>query len=331
MFTYPWIVLALDIIPTLFTVVGNGIFFFTIWKTKSAHTPANTLLAFLSVTDLLVGTICQPLFIATMLQSPVPCCTVEMMVYNFVFGITSWTSFLCICLISVDRFFAVYYPYRYRAFATCKRFAFITAAIFAVSLAYTTIDVIFYEQSQIAFLIFLIVFQSSVLLVTIVLYALVYKVICRQRKMYSAQFHRGMLKRRHRKDEKKSKTVAWILMAFVCCSLPYTSYLVQMVLFYEKESKFLQSFGAWVNFLFLFNSAVNPLIYFLKRSDIRYAAKRIILRNFHSLRFSQDAANAEEKVQYNAQTKTILIHSNIVGRGNRNRASRTPANHLLEK
>ena len=308
MFAYPWIVLALDIVPTLFTVVGNGIFFFTIWKTKSAHTPSNTLLAFLSVTDLLVGIICQPLFIATMLQSPVPCCTVEMMVYNFVFGITSWTSFLCICLISADRFFAVYYPYRYRAFATCKKFAYITAVIFTVSLAYTTIDVIFYEQSQITFLIFLIVFQTIVLLVTFVLYTLVYRVIHRQRKMYGAQRRRGMLERRCRKDEGKSKTVAWILVAFAFCSLPYTSYLIQMVLFYEKESKFLQSFGAWVNFLFLFNSAVNPLIYFLKRSDIRYAAKRIILRNFHLLRFSQGEANAEEKVQYNVQTRTVLIH-----------------------
>ena len=306
MFPYTWIILALDIVPALFTIIGNSIFFVTIWKTRAIHTPSNMLLGFLSITDLLVGVLCQPLFVITILQSPVPCCTDVMVAYNFIFGVTSWNSFLFIALISADRYFAVFYPYRYRAFATCKKFTYITAIVFAVSLSYTTIDILFYERSTIAFLIFLIVFQSMVVIVTIFIYIFVYRAVLRQRRMFDRvpRLRRRKMRKRNKTDERNSKTIALILIAFIISSLPYISYHIQMLLYYTKGIKFLSSFGTWVNFLFLLNSAINPLVYFIKRSDIREAAKRILHRKFKCL-----GINREEIVRFNVQTAKVFTPS----------------------
>ena len=304
MLAYTWIILTLDIAPALFTVIGNGIFFVTIWKTRTIHTPSNMLLGFLSITDLLVGVLCQPLFVISILQSPVPCCTDVMVAYNFVFGVTSWNSFLCIGLISADRYSAIFHPYRYLAFATCKKIVYIAAIVFAVSLSYTTIDALFYEKSTIVFLVFLIVVQSMVVIVTIFTYIFIYRAVLRQKRMFNKAPHlrSRQLRKMNKIDEGNSKTIALILIAFVITSLPYISYYIQMLLYYTNGSKFLSGFGTWVNFLFLLNSAINPLIYFMKRSDIRKAARRILRRKFKCLRIYQETNHHEEIVRFNVRT-----------------------------
>ena len=296
--------------PALLTIIGNSIFFVTIWKTKSMHTPSNTLLGFLSITDLLVGIVCQPLFVVTMLQMPAPCCTDLMLAYNFAFGVTSWNSFLCIGLITADRFSAVFYPYRYRAFATCRKFTYITAIVFGVSISYTTADVILYQKSKIVFLSFLITVNSLVVTSIVVTYILVYRVALRQRKFLTLpQAHRRRLRKKCSTSDGHTKTIPLILVAFIICSLPLISYHIQMLLYYTHGSQFISGLGTWANLLFLSNSAINPLIYFMRRGDIRKAAKRLLCRNFKDSRLNQGVNSDDDIVHYSTQARKVFLLS----------------------
>ena len=279
-----WIIFALDIIPVLFTIIGNAVFFITIMKTSTLHTPSNILLAFLSATDFMVGVLCQPLFIVSLFEYSVPCCTRVMHAYNFIFYLTSWNSFLCIVVITVDRYCAVFYPYKYREKASCRKFCYMTTAFLAVSGIYSTIHAMFYERAKTGFLVFHIAFHSSILILTITLYSLVLRVVIRQRKSMRLplqQHARRKIRRKQQAEKGRAYTIALILLALVISTTPHIFYEIKMLLVYSNNSKFIQGFGKWVNFLFLLNSAFNPLIYFLKRNDIRRAACRMLRRSCH--------------------------------------------------
>ena len=279
MLTQSWILLTLDIIPALFTIVGNSIFFITILKTSSLHTPSNTLLAFLSLSDLMVGVLCQPLFILTLIQPPQPCCTCEMKAYNFTFDAIVWTSFLYIVLITADRLIAVFHPFRYREVASCKKFAFIATSVFAVSILLATAKTLFYKHSRITFLLLEQWLMILALLFILISYILIYRVMLRKNRtaLPANSGSEQNSRKTDRNERSKTKTVAFILIAFISCTAPYTAYNIQMYLFYVDKSEFIPGFGIWTNFLFLLNSAINPIIYFMKRSDIRLASKRLIL------------------------------------------------------
>ena len=277
MLTQSWILLTLDIIPALFTIVGNSIFFITILKTSSLHTPSNTLLAFLSLSDLMVGVLCQPLFIIILIQPPQPCCTNEMQAYNFAFRLTVWASFLGIVFITADRCLAIFKPFRYHEFASCKKYAFIAITMSIMSLCYTIVKLLFYIQSQTTFILIEVILMLLILAFILMTYTMIYRLMRRKRRRIGSQANQAQNPRRAGKsDGSKTKTVALILIAFISCTAPYIAYNIQMYLFYVDKSEFIPGFGIWTNFLFLLNSAINPIIYFMKRSDIRLASKRFI-------------------------------------------------------
>lgn len=273
-----WIILAVDILPSLFTVIGNSIFFLTIWKTRSLHTPSNTLLGFLSIIDLMVGVVCQPLFMATLFQPRGPCCTPPVFAYNFAFFLTSWNSYLCIMLVTIDRFFAVIYPFKYLEFVSCKRMFYTAGLVFTVSTTFAVIRLLLYDESRTSFILIKVILQLIVLALVIACYGLIFREMKRQQKRIEGLKDRAGRKRRKeaKVERARTRTVALILLTYVLCTIPYSIYLVQMYLFYTKRSKFISGFGEWVNFLYLLISAMNPLIYFTNRSDMRPAAKRLL-------------------------------------------------------
>lgn len=58
---------VLNAIFSLIAAAGNGVILLVIWKTSSLHTPSNSLLFGLALTDFFVGLLTQPLYLATRL------------------------------------------------------------------------------------------------------------------------------------------------------------------------------------------------------------------------------------------------------------------------
>ena len=281
MSTQSLIIITLDVISGLVTIIGNAIFFVTISYTPSLHTPSNVLLACLSLSDILVGVLCQPLFIAVILQPSQPCCMRLDQVYNFTFLVLAGTSFSLLVLITGDRFLAIFYPFKYIEFASCRKSTYIAIVVFTACLLYAAMDALFYKRAQILF----ILVETSLMILTlsfnVISYILIYRVIHQKRRTVRAVEKSDELSHRqtNRTDRVKTNTVAFILLAFIGCTTPYIANATQMLLYYTKQIKFMPHFMEWTDFLFLLNSAINPLIYFLRRSDFRQAAKRLLFRN----------------------------------------------------
>lgn len=108
----------------------NSVALFAMWKTRALHTPSNTLLSGLAATDLAVGCVLQPLYIAMKLleihQHLAPYCPLRIALETLTM-VVSGTSFLILTFIAVERYLALYLHLRYKALITCQRMAFCLA------------------------------------------------------------------------------------------------------------------------------------------------------------------------------------------------------------
>lgn len=119
----------------LTTVLGNGAIMLVIWKTRALHSPSSTLLFCLAATDLLVGLIGQPSFvafkIAELLEKFKAYCDLRMT--QFVFGWTTCgSSFIILSVISIDRLLALTLHLRYDNTMTVARAVAVALAVWVL-------------------------------------------------------------------------------------------------------------------------------------------------------------------------------------------------------
>ena len=273
-------------------------FFITLLKTASLHTPSNALLGAMCVTDLLVGLLCQPMHIAVLLSKPGPCCPPLIKAFNFIYYWSCWNSFVCSLLITMDRYAAICYPYKYRQLASCRKYIYLTLCIFIFFAVHSAIRLLFYKKSEISFISVAIGLELVIIVTVVVIYVKIYKVafLQRRRKVVSI----GAIDGRQRpqisaKEESRTNTVAIILCVFVICYIPYTVFGVSKILFYLRKMDYSVNFGIWANYLVLFNSCLNPMIYCARSQDIRRAAIRIFIpRNNYGRDSTRAMANGEQ-------------------------------------
>lgn len=98
-------------------LLGNCAILITIWKTSSLHSAANILLTSLAVSDLAVGLLVQPFYIAVM-QSGIP---TVVLFFNILVYFFCCASFITITAITIDRMLVLQFHLRYRAVVTTFR------------------------------------------------------------------------------------------------------------------------------------------------------------------------------------------------------------------
>eukprot|EP00112_Aurelia_sp_Birch-Aquarium-sp1_P015378 Seg3401.2 transcript_id=Seg3401.2/GoldUCD/mRNA.D3Y31 product="Trace amine-associated receptor 3" protein_id=Seg3401.2/GoldUCD/D3Y31 len=210
-----------DILLTLWTIAGNAICIFTFAKTRSLHTRSNVLVGALCVTDLYAGLIMQPIFLSIcfILPSQIDVSSLyATSIPTYHFGFVS--SFCLTYLVTMDRYFAIWHPFRYTEVVTARRYYY---AIF-MALFIALIVTIIAEYRRYELFICNLVLQTFIIPQVIICYVLIYRVICRKRKV---QVSIGNIdgcdraKAREQKEEnKKAYTIGIIIVVFLACYSP---------------------------------------------------------------------------------------------------------------
>ncbi|XP_072123255.1 5-hydroxytryptamine receptor 1B-like [Mobula birostris] len=132
---------------TLATVVSNGFVIVTIYQTRKLHTPANILIGSLAVTDLMVALLVMPISIVytvsgtwsfgqivcdIWLSSDITCCT---------------ASILHLCVIALDRYWAITDAVEYSARRTPERAAGMIVTVWVISVC-ISIPPLFWRQAK---------------------------------------------------------------------------------------------------------------------------------------------------------------------------------------
>ena len=306
----------------LAAVTGNVVVLWLFYKHKSLRTISNRFLASLSMADVFVGLVIDPYWIVIR-------CWIQPEVHSNLFMITimlkiqtTVATTLNSCCVSIDRFIAIRFPFRYQDILTKRRCYAVIILVWFISLSLPFLIFLKERLEKLELFVFIAFTMCLVpLLVVCFCYILIFK-------LARKQFRRILLAKnipdsgenvrfRVMQNFKAIKTVGFVLSACIITWMP--SVVLQLVTFYYIEEakrcrlrkiKFVVS--PWVQAIAFTSSAINPLIYYFRNSDFRRAFRR----TFHWLPcvHAQNALHLRAQPERNQNIRNVGTCGNLTSK-----------------
>lgn len=240
--------------------------------------------AFIAISDLLIGILAQPLFIAdelTSLRSEDPMLhRITAMAGFFVCGVSLGTM----TFISVDRFMALHYHLRYSILVTKPRVVYALGTIWLFIFLWLAIylwNKLFYHSTAG-------IFTAVCLIISTYSYIRIYRIVRQHQQQIHVQQqaveHSNIANNRHMMRVKKSAMNTFVFYIFmIICYFPN---VVIMTLFGTAQKDWRAEWNFATTIVFL-NSSINPVLYCWRLRELRTAIGRISKR----LLFKQNEEN----------------------------------------
>lgn len=257
------------------TTVLNIATIYALRTTVLISKPLRILILNLAVSDLAVGILGQPLYIAYLageLHLKVPDDT-NFIVSSLIWNLLYLSSFCSILALHADRFAAIHMPLRYNDLVTCKRTAIAVIAIWLFNILLVSFSVLLTPpKSRIS----LAIFDTIILVCLVTSTWLSYKnylTIRRHKMEIQAQVqqvaHNTSVENLVRL-RKSTHSTFWIYLVFCVCYLPNVLIeVVDAVHGYHSASIVIHILNIYLVTLMFLNSFLNPVIYYWKMRHIR--------------------------------------------------------------
>ena len=278
--------IALNIFLSIFATLGNVLILVALRKVSSIHPPTKLLFRCLTVTDLCVGLLCQPLFVYVNyigLYFDIGNFIVEFWnVFDFVFVLFLSVSPITSAAISVDRLLALLLGLRYRHVVTLCRVRVVIACVWSIAVSNAS----FYCVAWILFLDKLLLASwwmfLALIMVSIIISTFSYT------KIFLTLRHQQAQVQNHVQPEQSSRvrsvlniarykktvySVAWIQFAMLAC---YGPYIVMAFLWSFGIIDYSKIAGEVFFCLVFLNSSLNPVLYCWRIKDVRQEVKNTI-------------------------------------------------------
>ena len=245
---------------------------FCLRKCRSLHPPFKALLRSLVISDLGVGLIVQPLFLASnytaLTRKLGYFCVIEKL-HNTLGYFLAAVSFVTTTSIAVDRFLAIQLRLRYRQIATLRRTHFLLALIWILCAFLSSVWVWDLRLHKI----FRDILMTSCITVACVSYIRVFMLVCqhqggltanRTQQSAASSFHLGRYK-------KTVTNTIYVFSFLLVCYLPFLILSVAARKF--QQSAVLSVCTDIASVLVFANSSFNPVLYSWRIPEIRHIAK----------------------------------------------------------
>ena len=258
----------------LVAIVGNSLVLAAILSAPSLRSPAILLLCNLALSDLLVGLVIQPLFIAHSFNLTKRLLTSIWLIMSYsACGISLCTM----TAIAVDRFLALHYHLRYSTMVTSFRIKTFLTALWLKSFIFSGI----YFWSVRIFFLYITIFVCLCLIISVFCYVRIFKIVRHQQKKIQCQ-HQAV-------NLPQGSTISNLLQLEKSAINSFLFFIV-MVLFYTPVSTYLSliyatkdgSHRGWnvaITLVFI-NSSVNPFLYCWRMGDLRAAVMKTARKLF---------------------------------------------------
>ena len=273
------IIAAFNIPLSITAFLGNVLIIAALQKVSSLHPPSKLLLGCLASTDICVGLITQPLFVAYKMSqkhlNSKNCYYIEMLFHltSVMFG---GVSLLTLTAISVDRLLALLLGLNYKQVVTLKR-AWVLVVIFWLSCP-ACLTYSFYNNRVVRSIISIVV--PLCIVITISCYAKIYVTLQKHQAQIQDHVSQGQPNgggsplniARYRKTV---SSTLWIQMTLVACYFPF--FVANAALAITGSLTQSVSLALTVtSSMVYFNSSINPLLYCWKMREVREGVKDTI-------------------------------------------------------
>ena len=275
-FTATVVTCIFNAVFSLITAIGNLVILQVIWRKQELHTPSFTLLFWLAASDLLVGLVCQPFYVAhkiTELTDNFGVYCILRTIQSISGWTTTGTSLILLSAVSIDRLLVLTLHLRYNNIVTVKR---ILQTVFVVWTFCVTIVMLRFCIHQ--WLIFPVATVVTSFLVTTMCTLKIFQIVRRHQRQISQQQMRvqsntvDVLKCR-----KSAVTVLYVYGLFVIFYIPLCATMaLETLTGYTLTVKMAYDYAATAVFM---NSFLNPLVYCMRIGEIRRAVKHLLKRN----------------------------------------------------
>ena len=282
-----WSYLTLCVLNAYFSYSAtmlNIVAIYAIRKTSSLSKNLKTLLLSLAFSDLGVGLLAQPMYVAYIIDSQQNNVTngtnnVIYIALAIAVNLFTFASLFGVTALSAERFLAIYLHLRYQELVTYKRVTAVVVSIWVISSLISLIR--FFIPTNIMYVGFVIIDAACIITATslsVKLYLTLRRHINEIQVPQVAQNDQGESVQRQRKS-----AMAWlyVYLVFIVCSLPNICVFIITATNSEPriDVNHLQFYTLTLVFL---NSTLNPLIYCWKMKRIQHTIVGILRHIFSS-------------------------------------------------
>ena len=266
----------------------NSVSILAIRKTSSLPKTLKTLLLSLAVSDLGVGLLVQPLYIAHLameLEQNAENNPVHnyMSVHNYVYkaflvfvNLFGIASFFGVAALSADRFLAIHLHLRYQELVTQKRAVAVVTVIWLLSIFLSLVRLLI--PVNIMYVIFAIIYVACLITVALFSYKIYMAVRQHQQHIQALQVRQlaqNVEMANVERLRKSAITAIYVYLVFLLCYLPNTCILWTIAIT-GSSAPLLSTIQHYTLTLVFLNSSLNPLIYSWKMRDIRHNIMNIL-------------------------------------------------------
>ncbi|XP_031573015.1 melanocyte-stimulating hormone receptor-like [Actinia tenebrosa] len=258
------------------TTILNTLVIAAIYQTKSLHTPSNILLCSLAMSDLIVGFLAQPLYTTAIImeiKGDVKVYCVTGAVTAFVSYTSAGASLFTLAAISVDRYFAIHRPLRYRAVVTPSAVAMVALALWIMGATGASTR-LYLSVTHFMFSLALVMLISLITIFSANLKA--FRSLKAQKALIiqKMQLHRGQEEVKLAQSRKYLVTMLYILGLVLLCYVPFVSVTLVTAMYGVTSS----TRAAWniADTIGYMNSTLNPFLYCLRMREISNAVRKIL-------------------------------------------------------
>ena len=263
---------VLNAVFSLTAFAGNFLVLGAIWSTPTLHKPSNILLLGLSLSDLAVGLLVQPLFIVVLLyevsQENYP---VLRLIFKFIQAFFISATILTLTSVSADRCLALVLHLRYVAVVTVKKTLLVLCLIWLASVVYA-VTFLFDNELHRPVSFFVV---ALCIVVNTSTCSTIYR-ICRRHQI---QIQKQELPNQPEafdmtRYRKSLITMIVLLILLIICYFPYIC-IRALIAFTDWPISPRRIFMLrWSASLVYLNSSINPLVYCWRIPAMRVAMKR---------------------------------------------------------
>lgn len=267
---YP--VILVNITGSLLGTFSNILLWFAVLKNTQLRTLSNYFLLNLSIADLLVTAVTQPLFIVHNIFLMQGRCLETIDKAYSVAWFSCMASILNITTISIDRLIVLKYPFKKRTILTKRRGLVIMALTWVLAIIYTTLSYIFQETK--IWIVITFGYFTVCYLIMISAHTHMYIVshrFVRRRKQQVRRYSFSALA--YSKERQAAKTIAIILAVLTLAWLPYGAGLVVSVVTGMRLKHSYVNPLLTAGFL---NSCFNTLLYSWRNREFRTTFRQLL-------------------------------------------------------